>query len=569
MVKDYVGDHVLDHVNESLTIGSNSVNRTLTGYGWGIHAFLGILLKGFTINRQRGLDETMRSYSRWFWLLLMILAALAACDREQTAADTGQAVSAATETAAPTRGSTPTTTPTAATPTATATATPRPQPAISAIRQALEEAGTVTISELFAPAPAWLVIYADDAGEPGDVLGYEAVPEGESTDVAVAVDVYRATPTLHAALHRDAGGDGAFDFPGADELLQVDGDPVVATFPVDIRVLIPSIVVSDQEIERGEGKIVVDSVTAERPGWLVLHADGAGRAYREGEPGPILGQTPVAEGVNEEVVVRFDWQQATPRLHVALYEDGGEEGRFEPAEDEPIAVNGTPIRSTFTATLPTDVLVINQPASTGEVVVERAVNEGQGWLVVYNDFEGLTADRLGYAPLPAGVSREITIPLNGNNVTPMLHIMVHEDADPAGEFNYPGQDQPILNEGRLMLFSFETDTGSYVVTEDQQIGDDNVVQIPLVVTDVETWVIVHADEGGEPGAIIGRRTVAAGVHRDVRVEVEAEEITPTLYVALHLDMGERGEFEFPNGPDTPLLFEQAPIRAPFAQIDGG
>ncbi|MDX1686806.1 MAG: hypothetical protein R3248_02375 [Candidatus Promineifilaceae bacterium] len=504
----------------------------------------------------------MRPNKRWLWHLLMLLAVLVACDQEQPTIDAGRQTSTAPATAAPTAESTPTAEPT---PTATATATPRPQPSVSAIQQGLEEAGTVTISELFAPGPSWLVIHADDGGQRGDVLGYTAVPEGESTDVTVTVDVYRATPTLHAALHQDAGERGEFEFPGPDEALRVDGETVATTFPVDIRVLIPSIVVSNQEVERGEGQILIDSVTVDRSGWVVLHADS------DGEPGPILGQTPVSEGVNEGVAVHFDWQQVTPRLHAALYEDTGEGGRFDAAIDEPIAVNGTPIRSSFTASLPTDVLVINQPASGGEVVVERAVNNETGWLVVYNDFEGMTADLLGYVPLPAGVSRGITVPLNGNNITPMLHIMVHEDAEPEGEFNYPGQDGAVLNEGRLMLFSFETDTGSYVVTEDQPLGDEGTVQIPLVVTDVDTWVVIHAsgsDGEGGPGAIIGRKAVPAGIHRDVRVEVEAEEVTPTLYVALHLDLGERGAFEYPNGPDTPLLFEQSPIQAPFALAQG-
>lgn len=527
----------------------------------------GFLSKGFTINRQESLDVIMKRNERWSWMIIFVLfAGLVACNQEGQTTDADEPGERATETPAPTVESTPTPAPTA---TATATATPRPQPAVSAIRQTLEEAGTVTISELFAPEPAWLVIYAGDSGQPDDILGYTAVPEGENTDVTVEVDVYRATETLRAALHRDAGEREAFEFPGPDEPFQVDGEAVATTFPVEIRALIPSVVVSDQEIERGEGQIIVDSVTADRPGWVVLHADGAGQSDQEDEPGPILGQTPVDEGVSEGVVVRFDWQQVTPRLHVALYEDRGEMGRFDPAEDEPIAINGTPIRSSFTATLPTDVLVINQPATTGEIVVDRAVANGPSWLVVYNDFEGMTADRLGFAPLPAGVSQGITIPLTSDNITPMLHIMVHEDAEPTGEFNYPEPDRAILNEGRLMLFSFETDTGSYVITEDQRLGDSDAIRIPLVVTDVETWVIIHADDGGEPGAIIGRRTVPAGVHRDVRVEVEAEEVTSTLHVALHLDMGERGAFEYPNGPDTPLLFELEPIQAPFAVIDGG
>ena len=506
---------------------------------------------------------------RWLWLLPILLAALVACNRERPANDGVQQADAVLETAVPATPATATTTPTA-TARPTATATPRPQPTVSTIRQALEGEGTVTISELVAPEPSWLVIYADDGGQTGDVLGYTAVPEGESKDVTVDVDVYRATPTLHAALHRDAGERGEFEFPGPDEVLQVEGEAVATTFPVDIRVLIPSIVVSNQQLGRGEGQVVIDSVTVDRPGWVVLRADEVDEADRpdgEGERGPILGQTAVNAGVSEGVVVRFDWQQATPRLHAALYEDRGEEGRFDAADDEPIVINEAPVGSSFAASLPTDVLVINQPASTGEVVVERAVNKDPGWIAVYNDFEGLTAELLGYAPLTAGVSRGITIPLNGKNITPMLHIMVHEDVEAEGEFNFPGEDRPILNDDRLLIFSFETDTGSYLITENQRLGEDGTVQIPVVVTDVESWVVIHADEGGTPGTIIGRRKVVAGIHRNVRVEVNEDDVTATLYAALHLDMGERGAFEYPAGPDTPLLWEQSPIQAPFTLVE--
>ena len=449
-----------------------------------------------------------------------------------------------------------------------ATATPRPTPSpspsrtprqasVSAIEQSVGDDGNVVISNVFALEPGWLVVYADDGGEPGAVLGHVAVDEGEQDDVVVTVNPYDVTPALHAILHDDRGELGTFEFPGPDEPLQQGAEPVGATFQVDLRATIPGIEVSDQPVEEN-GQVVVESVSSPTAGWLVIRADDGE------ESGAILGQTPVAQGQNENVVVSFDWRSATRQLHAELYRDGGRSGRFEPPEpDTPVLVDDEPIRATFTVTLPPDVFVLDQPTVTGEIVVERAVINAPGWISVFSNFEGFTDRLLGFAPLQPGTNERVTVPIEGR-ITDSLHILLHEDTGVSGEFEYPAGDPPLRDEGgRPILFTFQTDAGNYVITRDQAPGKDGSVEVPLVVIDLEAWVAIWSDDEGLPGELLGQTLLPAGIHRDVSVALESDHTGETLHVVLHQDLPPAGEFEPPPGPDAILQREGEPIDAPF------
>ncbi len=83
--------------------------------------------------------------------------------------------------------------------------------------------GEVTITEVLSNGPGWVVIHEDSKGAPGPVIGYAAVPDGLTLKLPVKVDRRKATGTLYAMLHVDAGKQGVYEFPGAD--VPVAGDP--------------------------------------------------------------------------------------------------------------------------------------------------------------------------------------------------------------------------------------------------------------------------------------------------------------------------------------------------------
>lgn len=463
----------------------------------------------------------------------------------------------------PTVSITPTTTPRpAATPTTRPTATPSPTPeppapAVEISNQPLSESGTLTIDYVVALAPGWLVLSSDNDGRPGQVLGYAPIRTGRNEELEITIDPYAATPLLHATLLRDEGQTDEFEFPGADTPVEVEGQIVGTTFEVDIQVVLPSLIVADQEVTP-PGQVVVAQVVAPQEGWLVLHAD------QEGEPGPILGQTAVTTGEQENVVILFDWHQATPRLHVMLYLDAGQPNIFEaPDPDRPVMVNNTALRSSFNVTLPPDVFVLNQPIINDSLVVERVAVNTPTWLVVYTDLTGAANLIIGQVLLEAGISEQVVVPVEGRLATPILHLLLHPDVDTPGTFDFPAGDPSLRYDGRLQMFSFRTNAGNYLITRDQPVGEDNTVVVPLVVTDVAAWVVVQANVEGIAGTMLGRTWVPPGVNRDVVVEIDPAGITEQLFVTLYLDAGTTQEFEYPDGPDVPLQRNRAMIQSPF------
>jgi hypothetical protein len=78
--------------------------------------------------------------------------------------------------------------------------------------------GTVTVASVGSVGPGWIVIHADNNGAPGAILGETAVLDGVNTNVVVKIDTSKATMTLWAMLHTDAGTIGTFEFAGGPDV---------------------------------------------------------------------------------------------------------------------------------------------------------------------------------------------------------------------------------------------------------------------------------------------------------------------------------------------------------------
>lgn len=103
----------------------------------------------------------------------------------------------------------------------------------------------------------------------------------------------------------------------------------------------PAIVVEDQAVI--DGTVLVTSVRAAEPGWIVIHADD------DGAPGPVIGQAAVEPGETENVVVEIDESAATETLHAMLHIDAGTLGTYEfPGDDVPATAGDEVVVSSFT-----------------------------------------------------------------------------------------------------------------------------------------------------------------------------------------------------------------------------
>jgi hypothetical protein len=101
-----------------------------------------------------------------------------------------------------------------------------------------------------------------------------------------------------------------------------------------------------------------------------------------------------------------------------------------------------------------------------------------------------------------------------------------------------------------------------VVVNDQEI-QNGTVTVASVVSDGPGWIVIHADDNGAPGAVIGHAAVTDGENTDVVVEIDEAAATETLYAMLHTDAGQVGTYEFP-GDDVPVQVDGQVVTPAFS-----
>jgi len=251
-------------------------------------------------------------------------------------------------------------------------------PAVTVVDQPIAN-GQVTVEKVISDGPGWIVVHAQADGKPGPILGYTQVNDGENLGVVVEIDATRATQTLYAMLHTDAGTAGTWEFPGGpDTPVTVDDKVVTPPFLVTAGVG-----VADQPL--ADGKITVAKVFSDGPGWIVIHAQA------DGKPGPILGYTQVNDGENLDVAVEIDATGATQTLYAMLHTDAGTVGTWEfpGGADVPARAGEAVITPSFQVT---DDSPATLPETGGVPFPWAAVLLGLGALMLFSGL-GLAWDR--------------------------------------------------------------------------------------------------------------------------------------------------------------------------------
>jgi len=135
-------------------------------------------------------------------------------------------------------------------------------------------------------------------------------------------------------------------------LLKNSGQPTNQQPTVNTPAATPSITVGNQNIVNNS--VVIESVTAIGPSWLAIHQDN------NGNPGDIIGQAPVNDGVTSKLVVPIDVTKVTERLFAMLHTDDGTIGSFEfPSADAPIKIDDQIVLQSFTVTNISDLTTEN------------------------------------------------------------------------------------------------------------------------------------------------------------------------------------------------------------------
>lgn len=201
-------------------------------------------------------------------------------------------------------------------------------------------------------------------------------------------------------------------------------------------------------------------------------------------------------------------------------------------------------------------LTVSDQVSSGSVVIDQVVSDGPGWVVVRGaGGRGTPGPVMGQTSVPAGVSENVVVDLNLDLATRQLFAALHADDTNEGAWDFgleAGADAPVEVDGEAVQQLF---TAYIIDMTDQPVAEDNTVFADTVVMNEAGWLVIHSDDNGQPGPVLGFAPVRAGRNADVTVEIDSEGRTDVLWPMLHVDTGAAGEYEFGTveGADAPVV----------------
>jgi hypothetical protein len=212
---------------------------------------------------------------------------------------------------------------------------------------------TLVVKRVKAPEDAWIVVHLDDNGMPGDRVGIESIPKGESRDVKVALKGITSEKVI-VAVHADRGEDNEFEFYMEDKLGSPD-----RPFFVDNKELAKVVTVREFGVKAQNGEalieaadqpgatdtITVANATAPTAAWVVVHLND------DGMPGERVGYVAIPAGESLDIAVTLDpGVELTESLLVAVHADRGAVGTLEfdmedklNSPDQPFFVSGNEV----------------------------------------------------------------------------------------------------------------------------------------------------------------------------------------------------------------------------------
>ncbi len=229
------------------------------------------------------------------------------------------------------------------------------------------------------------------------------------------------------------------------------------------------------------------------------------------------------------------------------------------------------------------IIVSDQPDAKGSVTIDKVVAPDDAFVVIHQNDGGMPGERLGYAEIEAGTTRDVSVKLDADvAMTPELLAAVHIDRGEPGELEFDMEDaelspdKPYFEDGKEVASAFRaaefgvpaTMSEASIEAGDQPLGES--VMIAKAVAPSDAFVVVHrARADGMPGERVGYAPVKAGETSNIEVKLDEEiDGRTTLLAAVHADRGVTGTLEFDMedpvaSPDQPFFVDDMEVAIAF------
>jgi hypothetical protein len=430
----------------------------------------------------------------------------------------------------------------------------------------------LNIPEIHLDQDGFVVIHVDNDGAPGPVAGFRYLAAGWYLDLKVEVDTTMLTPTVFPMLHYDTNANGEYEFAGGE----LDG-PVIVDGSVLVAPMAITVINADDQI--ADGSLTAMSVTIDQPGFLVVHIQ------QDGGPGPVLGTVLLEPGTTNDVVVEFTNNDILPTnvLYPMLHYDTDNNGVYEFAGGELdgiVVTNGQPafapiwtvahMRAEGQVIIYSDLTAAAMGAANADPAVFHAHSvllDQDGFLVVHISQDGGPGPVAGVVFLEAGFHEEVEVPLDMMDiadVTTGVFPMLHYDTDSNGVYEFAGGelDGIVVVDGEPQFFA--VNIAPSFVAAPQAVSAENTLTFSEVLADAPGFFVIHDDNGGSPGPVLGVVRVHEGLNRNVVVTLDqGSPSTTTVFPMLHYDTNLNGTYEFAGGElDGPTIVRGAVVVGP-------
>lgn len=294
-----------------------------------------------------------------------------------------------------------------------------------------------------------------------------------------------------------------------------------------------------------EGFVFIDSIYSEGPGFVVIH--------RASDGGVAGVSQPLAAGWTNNLRINIDTTAAEAQMSAMLHVDDNTVGTYEfgtvEGADAPVKVGDQLVNPIFNAQV---LDATDQKLANGEVTIKAVAVPVDSWVVIHaGDAENFGAV-LGQTLVPAGSATDVKVAVSGD-VTSVLWPMLHVDSGAAGTYEFgsvEGADGPVVLDGKVATFPIWT--VNHIRVNDQIVvrGDGMeanpapTVLAKSVLSEGPGILVIHANDNGNAGAILGAAFVSDGFSGNVTVELDPTAgITPVVWPMLHVDAGTVGVYD--------------------------